>query len=30
VERLGMDIDELKALQRRLTRVIEAATQPPA
>jgi DNA-binding MarR family transcriptional regulator len=30
VERLGMDIDELKTLQRRLTRVIEAATQPPA
>lgn len=30
VERLGMGIDELKALQRRLTRVIEAATQPPA
>jgi DNA-binding MarR family transcriptional regulator len=30
VDRLGMDIDELKALQRRLTRVIEAATQPLA
>jgi MarR family transcriptional regulator, organic hydroperoxide resistance regulator len=30
VDRLGMDIDELKALQRRLTRVIEAATQPQA
>ena len=29
VERLGMDIDELKTLQRRLTRVIEAATGPP-
>ncbi len=30
VERLGMDVDELKALQRRLTRVIDAATQPSA
>ena len=30
VERLGMDIDELLELQRRLTRVIEAATTPPA
>lgn len=29
VERLGIDIDELKTLQRRLTRVIEAATRPP-
>jgi DNA-binding MarR family transcriptional regulator len=30
VERLGLDLDELKELQRRLTRVIEAATTPPA
>lgn len=30
VERLGMDISELKELQPRLTRVIEAATRPPA
>jgi DNA-binding MarR family transcriptional regulator len=30
VERLGMDVDELADLQRRLTRVIEAATTPPA
>jgi DNA-binding MarR family transcriptional regulator len=30
VERLGMDVDELKALQRRLNRVIDAATRAPA
>jgi len=30
VERLGMDVDELKALQRRLNRVIDAATGAPA
>jgi DNA-binding MarR family transcriptional regulator len=30
VERLGMDVDELKALQRRLNRVIDAATLAPA
>jgi DNA-binding MarR family transcriptional regulator len=30
VARLGMDVDELVELQRRLTRVIEAATTPPA
>jgi MarR family transcriptional regulator, organic hydroperoxide resistance regulator len=30
VERLGLDLDELTQLQRRLTRVIEAATTPPA
>jgi len=29
VERLGMDVDELMELQRRLTRVIDAATTPP-
>jgi MarR family transcriptional regulator, organic hydroperoxide resistance regulator len=29
VERLGMDLAELKELQRRLTQVIEAATRPP-
>ena len=28
VERLGMDLDELTVLQRRLTRVIAAATSP--
>ena len=28
VERLGMDVDELAELRRRLTRVIEAATRP--
>jgi DNA-binding MarR family transcriptional regulator len=28
VERLGMDVDELVDLQRRLTRVIDAATTP--
>jgi DNA-binding MarR family transcriptional regulator len=30
VERLGMDIEELKELQVRLTQVIEAASRPPA
>jgi len=30
VDRLGMDLDELKELQRRLTQVIGAATDPPA
>jgi DNA-binding MarR family transcriptional regulator len=30
VERLGMDVDELKELQRRLTQVIEAATRTPS
>ena len=30
VERLGMDVDELKALQRRLNRVIDAAIRAPA
>jgi DNA-binding MarR family transcriptional regulator len=30
VARLGMGVDELVELQRRLTRVIEAATTPPA
>ena len=29
VERLGMDLSELKELQRRLTQVIAAATAPP-
>ena len=28
VERLGMDVDELQELQRRLSRVIDAATRP--
>ncbi|HEX4688192.1 MAG TPA: MarR family transcriptional regulator [Nocardioides sp.] len=30
VDRLGMDLDELKELQRRLTQVIGAATDPAA
>jgi DNA-binding MarR family transcriptional regulator len=30
VERLGMDVAELRELQRRLTRVIDAAAAPPA
>jgi MarR family transcriptional regulator, organic hydroperoxide resistance regulator len=30
VDRLGMDVEELKDIQRRLTRVIEAATRTPA
>ena len=30
VERLGMNVAELKELQRRLAQVIEAATRPPA
>jgi DNA-binding MarR family transcriptional regulator len=29
VERLGMDVGELRELQRRLTSVIAAATRPP-
>ena len=29
VERIDMDVDELKELQQRLTRVIEAATRAP-
>jgi MarR family transcriptional regulator, organic hydroperoxide resistance regulator len=30
VARLGMDVAELRKMQRRLTRVIEAATKDPA